>query len=355
MGKELLPCRVNLKPMGGRDGLFQVTSDGEAYEDPDNEGGDDPLKEGDGDDDNGPPEGEEDDGEITVMVDSTKKRKKPPKTKKGSSQKRRSSHKKADAKEEEDEDDNEDEDYKEPLTPLEYSRQARYNQFMKDTEEANFVRGLLLNLRSDTVPTQAQVDESELFLEQPSDKSVPVPNISHVWMPILESKLWLTTEAPGKVEYKDGDAPMYKYEDLMALVPNAAGAWNATKEKEKPALVSVIPATTTLPLDEAVGLDLLHNVDALWKVTVPRAGGPKGKTDQFSFCGYCGVRVQNYETSCNHMRHHLHLQLLCRGCYGKAFTEKGHLSGHMRQCEAIKNATASKSKADPKRGGSLRK
>ena len=141
---------------------------------------------------------------------------------------------------------------------------------------------------------------------------------------------------------------------LWTLLPNAAGAWTATKdkeEKEKPALVAVIPATTTTPLDEAVGLNLLHNMDALRKVTVPRAGGPRGKTDQFSFCGYCGVRVQTYETNCNHMRWHLRLQLLCGGCYGKAFIERGQLTSHMRQCEAVKNATASKSK-DPKQGSS---
>ena len=59
------------------------------------------------------------------------------------------------------------------------------------------------------IPTQAQVDESELFRERPSNKTTQVPDISHVWMPILESQLWLATEAPGKIAYPDGDAPLY--------------------------------------------------------------------------------------------------------------------------------------------------
>ena len=266
---DLPLCTVSIKLMRGSDRFLQITSDGEMYDDPDREDRDDDY----------PPEDNE-------VEEPAKKKKKPLMTKKGSSHKKQSSLKKADAQEEEGEDNGEEEDHKEPLTPLEHSRKARYDWFMKDTEVANFFRGRLLNLGSAAVPTQAQVDELELFQERASDKSVQVPDISHVWVPLLETRMMLATEVPSRIAYPDQDAPLYKYEDLMALLPSTAGAWNTTKdkeEKEKLALVAVIPATTTFPLEEAMDLNILHNVSTLRKVTVPRSGGPKGKTDQFSF------------------------------------------------------------------------
>ena len=64
-------------------------------------------------------------------------------------------------------------------------------------------------------------------------------DVSDTWMPILEERLWLTTEAPDRIKHKDGTAPLYKFKDLMKLVPSAAGAWTA--KSGKPALVAVIP------------------------------------------------------------------------------------------------------------------
>ena len=101
-------------------------------------------------------------------------------------------------------------------------------------------------------------------------------------------------------------------------MPSAAGAWTA--KNPKPALVAVIPPTTMTPLETAIGEEGLHTVAALHKVTIPKLPGDPGKkAKQYSFCGYCGVWIKNFETDINHIWHHLCLELLCGGCYGKAF------------------------------------
>ena len=173
---------------------------------------------------------------------------------------------------------------------------------------------------------------------------------SDTWMPILEEKLWLATEAPDKMKPKYGTAPLYKFKDLMRLMPNAAGA--CTAKCAKPALVAVIPPTTTTPLEPAIGMEGLHNVAALRKVTIPRlSGDPEKKAKQFSFCGYCGVRIENFETDVNHIRHHLCLELLCGGCYGKTFITNIQMSSHLKKCEAILNVLGQLGD-DNKQGGS---
>ena len=111
------------------------------------------------------------------------------------------------------------------------------------------------------IPSQKQIDQSELFLERPSDKNAPVADVSNAWIPILEDRLWLAAEAPDRIKHKDGTAPLYKYKDLLKLVPSAAGAWTA--KNAKPALVAVIPPTTTTPLETAIGVEGLHTVACL--------------------------------------------------------------------------------------------
>ena len=161
-------------------------------------------------------------------------------------------------------------------------------------------------------------------------------DVGDAWMPILEERLWLTTEAPDRMKHKDGTAPLCKFKDLLKLVPSAAGAWTA--KSAKPALVAVVPPTTMTPLETAIGVEGLHTVAALCKVTIPKLPGDREKkAKQFSFCGYCGVRIKNFETDINHIQHHLRLELLCGGCYGKAFFTNVQMSSHFKKCEAVLN------------------
>ena len=186
------------------------------------------------------------------------------------------------------------------------------------------------------IPSQKQIDQSKLFLEQPSDKTAPVANVSDTWMPILEDRLWLTAEAPDRVKHKDGTAPLYKFKDLLRLMPSAAGAWTA--KNAKLALVAVIPPTSTTPLETAIGVEGLHTVAALRKVTIPKLPRDPGKkAKQYSFCGYCGVWIENFEMDVNHIWHHLRLELLCGGCYGKAFVTNVQMTSHFKKCKAVLN------------------
>ena len=136
----------------------------------------------------------------------------------------------------------------------------------------------------------------------------------------------------------------------MKLVPSTAGAWTA--KGVKPALVAVIPPTTTVLLEPAIGMESLHNVATLCKVTIPKlSGDPEKKAKQFSFCDYCRVWIENFETDVNHIRHHLHLELLCGGCYRKALVMNVQMTSHMRKCEAVLNVLG-QLWGDNKQGGS---
>ena len=96
----------------------------------------------------------------------------------------------------------------------------------------------------------------------------------------------------------------------------------------------------------------LHNVAALCKATIPKLSrDPKKKAKQFSFCGYCGVWIENFETDVNHIKHHLCLELLCGGCYGKAFIMNNQMSSHLKKCEAVLNVLGQLGD-DNKQGGS---
>ena len=95
----------------------------------------------------------------------------------------------------------------------------------------------------------------------------------------------------------------------------------------------------------------LHTVATLRKVTIPKLpGDPEKKAKQYSFCGYCGVRIENFETDINHIRHHLCLELLCGGCYGKAFITNVQMTSHFKKCEAVLNILGQL--RDSKQGGS---
>ena len=92
------------------------------------------------------------------------------------------------------------------------------------------------------------------------------------------------------------------------------------------------------PLETAIGVEGLHTVATLRKVTIPKLPRDPGKkAKQYSFCGYCGVRIENFEMDINHIWHHLCLELLCGGCYGKAFITNIQMTSHFKKCKAILN------------------
>ena len=278
---------------------------------------------------------EPDDEKDIDEEEHPKKKSRKDKRKKHSSHNKKSKVEEEEKEEEEEEE--EEEKLEEPEVPFKQRlRKVRYKKFLEDTDEANYVKGILLGLGPGVIPSQKQIDQSKLFLERPSDKTALVADVSDAWMPILEDRLWLAAEAPDRVKHKDGTAPLYKFKDLLKLVPSAAGAWTA--KNAKPALVAVIPPTTTTPLETAIGVEGLHTMAALRKVTIPKLPGDPGKkAKQYSFCGYCGVRIENFETDINHIWHHLHLELLCGGCYGKAFVTNIQMTSHFKKCEAILN------------------
>ena len=340
-----LKCNVSLKHIPAPDGSYIFKSDGgegEFDDEDEEEEGDGKIEipnlNGNGDEGDAPNNCQNSKSDSKTEPDDEEDIDKEEHPKKKSCKDKREKpsyhNKKSKAEEEEEE---EEEEPEEPKVPFKQQlRKAHYKKFLKDTDEANYVKGVLLGLGPDVIPSQKQIDQLELFLERPSDKTAPVADVSNAWMPILEDRLWLAAEAPDRIKHKDGTAPLYKYKDLLKLVPSAAGAWTA--KNPKPALVAVIPPTTTTPLETAIGVEGLHTVATLRKVTIPKLPGDPGKkAKQYSFCGYCGVRIENFETDVNHIWYHLRLELLCGGCYGKAFVTNVQMTSHFKKCEAVLN------------------
>ena len=338
-----LKCNVSLKHIPVSDGSYVFKSDGD-------EGGEGEFDDDDDDDDNCKVEipdlnGDDNEGDAPNDRQTSKSDSKtepddeedngeeehPKKKSRKDKRKKHSSHSKK-SKVEEEEDDEEEEEPEVPEVPFKQRlRKVRYKKFLEDTDEANYIK---------------------LFLERHSDKTAPVANVSNAWIPILEDRLWLAAEAPDRMKHKDGVAPLYKFKDLLKLGPSIAGAWTA--KNARPALVAVVPPTTTTPLETAIGVEGLHTVAALCKVTIPKLPGDPGKkAKQYSFCGYCGVQIENFETDVNHIRHHLRLELLCGGCYGKAFITNVQMTSHFKKCEAVLNILDQL--RDSKQGGSQNK
>ena len=287
-----LKCNISLKCIPASDGSYVFKSDGDKggkgeFNDDDDDDDDDckvkiPDLNGDDNKGNAPndrqtskldskmePDDDEDDGEEEH----------PKKKSHRDKRKKHSSHSKKSKAEEEEDDKEEEEEEEEPEVPevpfKQRLRKARYKKFLEDTDEANYIKGVLLGLGPGVIPSQKQIDQSKLFLGQPSDKTAPVADISNAWMPILEDRLWLAVEAPDRIKHKDGVAPLYKFKDLLKLVPSIAGAWTA--KNAKPAFVAVVPPTTTTPLETAIGVEGLHTVAALRKVTIPNCLGTPGR------------------------------------------------------------------------------
>ena len=223
-------CNISLKHIQAPDGSYIFKSDADEggegeFDDDGEEENDDKVKipglNGDEDEDDAPNDHQPSKSDSKAEPDDEGAigGEEPPKRKSHKDKKKkRSSHSKRSKVEEE-------EDPDEPEVPfLQRLQNVHYKKFCEDTDEANYVKGILLGLGSGVIPTQAQIDQSKLFQEQSSDKTALVADVSDAWMPILEEKLWLATEAPDKIKHKDGTAPLNRFKDLMRLVPSTAGA-----------------------------------------------------------------------------------------------------------------------------------
>ena len=213
---------------------------------------------------------------------------------------------------------------------------VHFKKFEEDTDLANYVKGALLGLGEWVILTQAQIDASPLFKEKPSDKSVTPANITKHWLSLIgERGLAIDKEPPHQLQPPKGEALLYRYKDLMKLQPTAASAW--AEDSKRPVFVAVVPAMTPLPLEKGIGLEHFHNIEVLNKVTIGHLPSKAGRKTQYSFCGYCGVWIQNMETCVNHIRGHLRLHLVCGGCFGHHADTHGMMSNHMNKCARVKN------------------
>ena len=223
-------------------------------------------------------------------------------------------------------------------------RECCYKKFLLDTEEANLMKCALLGLEDVLIPTQEQVDQSRLFEERPSDRNVTIEDISEYWLPILNERFMLTEKALSDMTPKEGHTLLYTYESLLNLHPSAARAW--AEGTLKPAFVAVVLTLTPLPLQKEISLEHFHTANALQKETIPKREELKKTNMQYAYCSYCGIRIENLETCVNHVRQHLHLHLLCGGCYAFHLDTFKPMSTHMHRCLVVKDVKALQAEKD---------
>ena len=77
-------------------------------------------------------------------------------------------------------------------------------------------------------------------------------------------------------------------------------------------------------------LSCFYNMAALKKGSIGEGNDRK----QFSCCPSCGVRGENQDSAYSHVRRHLHYELLCESCLDFHTFATGHMTRHVKVCEA---------------------
>ena len=123
--------------------------------------------------------------------------------------------------------------------------------------------------------------------------------------------------------------PLYTQEGLEKYLPMALSSFASTGA---PRLIAIVPPECRVGTDKEFLLSNFH-----WHRCLMRQSfNLGGRCRQLAFCPYSGVINENSDTALSHMRKHLDLHFVCRGCYSKSFLNGPALHRHMRtQCPSV--------------------
>ena len=112
---------------------------------------------------------------------------------------------------------------------------ARYKAFTDDTDFAQQVRNMILGMdphvhdsRGETIKGHSRFD---YIRAESVPKGSPVEDVSEHWEKLFSAKQLFATCLPSEVEVADDWETIYRTDDLIALVPTAAGAWKSQDKK----------------------------------------------------------------------------------------------------------------------------
>ena len=143
------------------------------------------------------------------------------------------------------------------------------------------------------------------------------------WLPILREHGHLVECHPHKFTAAEDWVPLYTPEGLQKHLPAALFAFVST---EPPSLTAGVPPEICVDTDKEFLLTNFHWHECLVRQSINIGG----RCRQLAFCPYCGVVNENSKTTLSHVRKHLNLLFVCRGCYSKSFPHGQALNKHMK-------------------------
>ena len=206
----------------------------------------------------------------------------------------------------------------------------RYDTLSGDNEWAQSVRCSLLGLETGTTPSKEDINSSKRYTPRAVAWETESPEIitSH-WLPILQEEGLLTECPPDKFTSRPGWVPLYTKESLMKHLPAALSAFSGSGA---PSLMAVVPPQFPGGTDKEFLLTSFYQHGSL----VRQSLNIEGKRRQLAFCPYCRIINKNTDTALSHVRKHLNLLFVCRGCDTKSFSHGQALHKHMRyQCLSV--------------------
>ena len=203
------------------------------------------------------------------------------------------------------------------------------------------VKGSLLGSEEGDMPSQKDIDTSELFVPRAGALEPEPPEVvaAH-WLPILWKHGHLIECHPDKFTAAVDWVPLYTPDSLWRHLPMALSAVVMT---EPPSLTAVVPPEVCVGSDKEFLLTNFRH-ECLMRQSISIGT----KCRQLAFCPYCGVVNENSETALSHVRKRLDLIFVCGGCNLKSFPHGQALNKHMKsQCRSV-SAIRDKTRASRK-------
>ena len=205
----------------------------------------------------------------------------------------------------------------------------RYEVFASDYVCVQGVRGSILRLEASDSPSKRQIKRFSHFrLRMAASETEPPEVITEHWLDHLRNESVLVECPPDQFTAPVDWIPLYTSESLQRYLPTALSAF---PNQGVPSLIAVAPPECHVGSDKEFLICNFHQ----HKCLVRQSFNIDGKRRQLAFCPYCGVINENSDTALSHMRKHLNLQFVCRGCLSRSFLNGPALNRHMRTCASI--------------------
>ena len=205
----------------------------------------------------------------------------------------------------------------------------RHKVFTSDYERVQHVRGRLLRLEANNVPSKSQIEHSSHFhLRTAASETEPPEVVAEHWLDSLRED-GILVECPLD-QFTDPDdwIPLYTSVGLQHYLPAALSAFPS---QGVPSLIAVAPPDFHVSSDKEFLLSNFHRHMCL----MSQSFNIEGKCRQLAFCPYCRVINENSDMALSHVRKHLDLQFVCGGCFSRSFLNGPALHRHMRTCALV--------------------